>query len=327
MIEPKLNSFSQGLEALCRGQGTDTPEAAIKGACSSLLNACGIKNPPVALKPILKALNVTFQWSKSHWRKGNGSASLKQVHGKLAIFLHETNVRYNWRRTRFLIAHELVHALIIRLLDDPKLILSIEETPEAYAGLEKLCDIGAGELLIPARMLRNELKDKGLRPNDLYNLYDQFLVSREVLIRRIASLTPTASVIKWLQYSRHEDESNCWRVLFCHPGYTKNSGRPWLPKGATTKHLGFDVLTKVEIEKKSKCFSGLQIKLDDNRYWECTGIATFFGNRLQEQLQPKFKEFTIKDEGNSKSQNDILLFLEKNETTLMKKVIQRSQEN
>lgn len=323
----KLSSFSQGLEALCGRLKTDTPEAAIKGACSSLLNACGIKQPPVALKPVLKALDVSFQWSKAHWRKGNGAASLQQVHGKLAIFLHETNFRYNWRRTRFQIAHELVHALIIRLLDDSSLILSIEETPEAYIALEKLCDIGAAELLLPARMLRSELRDKGLRPNDLYNLYDQFLVSREVLIRRIASLTPTATVIRWRQYSRHEDESNCWRVLSCHPGYTNSSARPWLPKGATTKHLASDILTTVEVEKRTRCFSGFQIKLDDNRYWECAGVATFFGNRVQEQLQPKFEGFTIKDERNSKFQNDILLFLEKNETTLMKKLIERSQEN
>jgi IrrE N-terminal-like domain len=314
MRKSKSNVKSLGLAALCRAQHTESPEAAIRGACLYLLKSCGIAKPPVPLKPLLQALGVSFSWSKasSHWRPGHGTASLKPVDGRLTVFVHESAAEQNWRRSRFSVAHEMVHALIIQMLGDAKLIATLDETDEAYAELERICNVGAAELLMPSTMVRNAVKEIGFSPKGLLALYDMFLISREALLWRIASLMPHASITKWRQYARKPSEDNCYRVMTCYPPYMPGNERPWLPEGATTKHLNSDIVERVAHHRIPEQVDDLEIELG-GRVWKCGAVATFFAER-EDTEHPRFEGFAVPDEHRQSWGNDVLMFATKKQT-------------
>ncbi|HEX8494456.1 MAG TPA: ImmA/IrrE family metallo-endopeptidase [Pyrinomonadaceae bacterium] len=316
MVGSELQVKSLGLEALCRAQNTESPEAAVKGACLYLLKTCGITQPPIPLKPLLAALDISFSWSKSslHWRPGHGTASLKPIKGRLTVFIHETVARSNWRRSRFSVAHEIVHALIIRMLGDSRLIATLDETDEAYNELERVCNVGAAELLMPSTMMRKSLKETGVSPIALLTLYDRFLVSREAMLWRIASVVPHATITRWRQYARNAAEGNCFRVVSCYPPYERGSGRPWLPEGATTKHLNSGVVERVAQQKEPEYLSDLEIELG-GKVLRCEAAATFFPARKGNAEQPQFEGFPVPDEKGSLWSNDILVFAAKKQMT------------
>lgn len=311
MLKGEFKVKSLGLEALCRAQQTETPEAAIRGACTYLLKACGITQPPVPLKPLLSSLNVSFSWSKSgtHWKPGHGTASLKPVNGRLTIFLHEKLAEQNWRRSRFSVAHELMHALIIQMLGDAKLIATLDDTEEAYAELERVCNVGAAELLMPSAMIRKAVKEFGFSPEGLLTFYDRFLVSREALLWRIASVMPHASITRWRRYARKPSEETCYRVKTCYPPYVRGNERPWLPEGATTKHLSSDVVERVARQRIPEEVDDLRIELGD-RIWKCGAVATFFDER-KDTDQPQFEGFSVPDETSQPWAGDVLVFATK----------------
>jgi Zn-dependent peptidase ImmA (M78 family) len=310
MSNPTIRSL--GLEAICRVQNTQSPKAAIRGACLYLLKACGVTKPPIPLKPLLKTLDVVFSWSKTsrNWRPGQSSATLQSVNGHLTIFIHESSARSNWRRTRFTIAHELVHALIVRMLGNADLIATLDDTEESHAELEKICNVGAAELLMPSSMMRKSVPEFGLSPEGLLQLYDHFLVSREAMLWRIAATMPHSSIIRWREHARDWSEAKCFRVVSCYPPYERGHTRPWLPEGATTRHLTGDVVERVAAQKKYERVNELEIELGE-KSWTCEGLATFFAPRKREEKQPQFEGFVIPDEKVEAKGTDVLLFVTK----------------
>jgi Zn-dependent peptidase ImmA (M78 family) len=308
-VENNYFTHSRGLEKLCHVQRTESPEEAIRGACLQVINACGMREAPISLTPILNALNIKFSWSKSsqYWNVDKGTASLKLIDHELEIHIHELQARRNWRRTRFSIAHEIIHALIIRILKDPDLISTLDATDEAYAELERVCNIGAAELLMPSKLMRQALKDIGLSPSGLVLLYDKFLVSKEALIWRIASVMPLTSVIKWRSYARNNNEENRLRVLSCYPPYKMSDGRAWLPRGTTTKHLNTDIVELVSQRKKVELCEELNITLG-KKIWKCEALGTMFMPRNNEVEQPKFEGFQVPDDKESSWNTDVLVF-------------------
>jgi IrrE N-terminal-like domain len=316
MGKSKLSASPPGLDALCRAQQTETPEAAIRGACLYLLKACGITRPPVPLKPLLQALGVSFNWSKTsvHWKPGHGTASLKPVDGRLTVFVHEGAARQNWRRSRFSVAHEMIHALIIQMLGDAKLIATLDETDEAYAELERLCNVGAAELLMPSTMIRKAIKETDFSPDGLLSLYDRFLISREALLWRIASVMPRASITKWRRYARNPSEKICYRVMTCYPPYMPGNDRPWLPEGTTTKHLNSDIVERVAQQRTPEQTDDLEIELG-GRVWKCGAVATFFAERKDTE-HPRFEGFSVPDENSPAWKSDVLVFATKKQTKI-----------
>lgn len=304
--EPRAKSI--GLEALCHVQQTETPDAAIRGACLYLLKACGITQPPIPLRPLLNKLDISFSWSKTddHWRPGHSTASLKPVDGRLTVFVHENTAHLNWRRSRFSVAHEIVHALIIRMLDDPKLIATLDGTDGAYAELERICNVGAAELLMPSTMMRNSIKSAGFSPEGLLSLYDRFLVSREALLWRAASVMSQTSITKWRRYARNAGEKDCYRVMTCYPPYARGNGRPWLPEGATTRHLNSDLVERVARQRSPEQIDDLEIELS-GKVWKCEAVGTFFPER-KATGQPQFEGFSVPDERHQPRGADVIIF-------------------
>lgn len=87
-------------------------------------------------------------------------------------------------RERFTIAHEIVHTFFYEPNGDvPR---RIKGAPRGEA-LERLCHIGAGQLLVPEGLLRRELDARGevASVEAILDLIRVFNVSAEVLIRRL----------------------------------------------------------------------------------------------------------------------------------------------
>lgn len=310
---PTDGILSPGLRALCRNMHADSPEAAIRSACLRLLERCGIHTPPVPLNPLLEALDVAFSWSRSgpHWQEGQSSASLQVREGRLAIFIHEEYAYHRWRRTRFSIAHELAHALLYRILDDSELSESLDKDNESHRYLERLCNLGAAEILMPTHMFRISLRENTLSPKGLLDLYDTFLVSENSLLWKVTSLLPETSVTRWRKHARNSDEKVEPRVISCYPPYRHWEVAPWLPSGATTKHINPDLVTSV-IDHGEVCHSErLKVKLG-RREWSCSAVATFFKNRKSRDL-PLFRGLQVGDETTDFATRDALLFTQ-NET-------------
>jgi hypothetical protein len=114
---------------------------------------------------------------------------LTPVQGGFRIFLqsnfdHRPGVML---RQRFTIAHELVHTFYYDVSGG---------IPERKKGapkgqtLERLCHIGASQILVPGELLRREVKTKGKEASAefILDLAGMFSVSAEVMVRRLHEL-------------------------------------------------------------------------------------------------------------------------------------------
>jgi hypothetical protein len=209
----------------------------------------------------------------------------------LKLYVDKAQTRATWRRTRFTIAHEIVHALIFRMLDDTELIQSLDETSGATAEVERVCNVGAAELLMPSPMMRRAVDEYGLYPEGLRSLYEDFAVSQSSLIWRIASLRPSSSVIEWKKYKRHRSDDNCLRVARCYPPYqhSKDEGRPWLPNHATTRHISSCIVEDAYYEDIYEQEDDVLITKSSDK-WVCNALSTRLPNKHSHE-QNTFNDF------------------------------------
>ena len=90
-------------------------------------------------------------------------------------------------RSRFTVAHELAHTFFYDL--NGGLPTPVRGSPRGEK-LERLCHIGASQILVPDELLRRELKTQGevASVDAIRNLAKAFDVSLEVLMRRLQKL-------------------------------------------------------------------------------------------------------------------------------------------
>lgn len=218
-------------------------ESAIRSACRELVIATNQSFGPVALKPILELIGIDFRWQDEYKVARSDGASavlISDETGQLKIEINKNQLDRYWTQTRFSIAHEIVHALIYKILQCPELISELTDSDDTYRRLERLCDIGASEILIPKRRLRLEIERKPINGARVLELQRLFKVSRSAMLWRLAEFFPNHSVIVWNRYASREGEEPTIRVESCFPGYEKSGKRVWLPKGATRKHMILD---------------------------------------------------------------------------------------
>jgi hypothetical protein len=86
-------------------------------------------------------------------------------------------------RTRFTTAHELCHTFFYESVPELKF-----QDHEVDAGEERLCDIGAAELLMPVHALRRQAKAMGTSLEALTKLARLFDVSLEAMLLRLRSV-------------------------------------------------------------------------------------------------------------------------------------------
>jgi len=113
---------------------------------------------------------------------------LAPVRGGFRVFLQDNFVSEPGSRVRrrFTLAHELAHTFFYSLEGDlPK---PIKGTPRGMR-LERLCQLGAGEILVPEGILRGKMQSEQIASADeLLYLAATFDVSLEVIFRRIQEL-------------------------------------------------------------------------------------------------------------------------------------------
>ena len=295
--------LSAGLKAICNRQKTDSIETAMRGLCTSLLHRCGEAHAPIGLKKLLDLLGVKFSWSNDYTsrnRSERSEALLDTSGGSLLISL-KSDLKQNWRRDRFSIAHELAHAMILKTLRSPALIESLDDTDVHLDQLERVCNIGAAEILMPVTMIRRSIRENTVMGHGLLSMYDEYLVSRDALIWRLASILPATSVFRWRYHARNPKEETCYRVVACYPSYERNGMRPWLPRGTSVKHVSPDIFSTAE-----KRDSNLEFSITLNKKsTECEGILTSFPKRAEANDRPLFEGMEISDDSHS---NDLILF-------------------
>jgi hypothetical protein len=86
-------------------------------------------------------------------------------------------------RRRFTIAHELCHTFFYEIV--PELKYGAREADQAE---ERLCNLGAAELLIPAKSLRARAKSFSISLDSLEELAAMYVVSIEAMLLRLRSL-------------------------------------------------------------------------------------------------------------------------------------------
>jgi hypothetical protein len=86
-------------------------------------------------------------------------------------------------RSRFTIAHELCHTFFYELVPEVKF-----RSQEVDAEEERLCNLGAGELLIPTNSLKRRAKRNRVSVDSLEELAATYVVSPEAMLLRLRSL-------------------------------------------------------------------------------------------------------------------------------------------
>ena len=272
---------SRALRAFTAAYQAPSPEAAMRIACRRLLQDYGITTPPVPLKRLCRRLGIRVVP-----RKTLGNATLRETPSGLEIWYNPDKRR--WRRGRFTIAHEIAHVLVMAAAHGTQ--------ASDYHEIERLCDFGAAELLMPTQAMQEALATHGVSPTGLRAMYDLFLVSYESLLFRIADILPSSAMILWQRHARTPSEPIALRVRTCYQRYRSNRLAPWLPKGCTTKHISPDIVTDLGNTDASIYVDELVLVLS-GRHQRCRAVGTVLPRpRTHEQQLPLFERMPIADE-------------------------------
>lgn len=162
--------------------GRGPAEESVRELVRQLLALAGEVAPPVRLGNLLPKRHV----SKIRYVNGGPDAHLRVQDQTFVIEVKRGSPR---SRVRFSIAHELVHTFFYDL-DSPNLRRACP-VPHGHPDEERLCDIGAAELLMPARFVESALA-AAPRPGEedfsldvFRRLVTRFAVSPEALARRL----------------------------------------------------------------------------------------------------------------------------------------------
>ena len=106
-------------------------------------------------------------------------------------------------RRRFSVAHELAHAFFLSARDGAHMRSRHAEpdaTPEERA-LERLCDFGAAELLMPQPWFGEEVVRHGSRASSVRRLAETFEVSLEAAALRLVETSPTPCAVGFFHWA------------------------------------------------------------------------------------------------------------------------------
>lgn len=228
---------SQNIDAALAGKlGAPDGYAAIARACAYILTETAQSKPPIRLKPILNRLGIRIVYHEGEERRGNEIASLILRKGELLLAIERMALRANSRRARFSIAHEIGHALILRVLGGDGLDLA-ERSVSAYEKTEALCDFAASSILLPRSMLHQALRARSISKTAFDEMRSLFDVSEEALLRGVAGLVSEGAILELRQFRRSATEVLAWRVYRTYVPKNQVTERPWLPVGCTLKHI------------------------------------------------------------------------------------------
>ena len=132
-----------------------TDEEAVLGAARRLLDRVGVEaSAPVGLLALAREIGIT---RVQRIQDGPDGVLVRRGSG----YVIGVNARHSSNRQRFTIAHEIAHRLVNQtLLTGPASIEARStgslKSQSSSAQIERLCDIAAAELLLPARLLQKD---------------------------------------------------------------------------------------------------------------------------------------------------------------------------
>lgn len=214
-------------------RGGATPEAAMDAAVTALLREHTDGGPPVALRPVWRSFGARVAEAAGAGPDGR----LEVAHGNYRIVVREDQY---WRRRRFTVAHEIGHMVLFEAVrGDPEAVRALTEDAH-WAAVERLCDRAASRLLLPDASFLPDATRAPFGDDALRWLYDRYLVSWAVLLRRLAEGVGPSSVSRWSRHRRHEGEAYAPRVTAAYAW----DGGPFLPRGMTCRHVTPDLVVR-----------------------------------------------------------------------------------
>ncbi len=277
-----LNDIEIPTERLKHLFNTPDEKSAVKVICRQILASLNLTTAPIPLKPICKKFNLKVSYNSVTKKE---DSFLKIAPNGFEI---EISKQKNWRRNRFTIAHELTHLIIFNAINTP--INSFDR--KQHDEIEKLCDIGASELLINELELEKNLLDYGISSEGLKTIYDKFMVSYDALFLKLSEHL-NANILIWRSHARHENEKKEYRVYRHFPKYKFATKSTWLPNGCTTKHINPVPFDKVENTVVSDDFKVLM----NDKTTNCSALTFRFphSRNINNNL-PIFEDLTVADE-------------------------------
>lgn len=276
--EPRpLQAFAAYYEAL------SVDEAMVR-ACLQVRENANELAPPFGLASILKVLGA-----RKMERQMDCLGKLEVDDGGYVVVVQS---HQNWRRSRFTVAHEIGHILILNaLVGDTKMLRSLQD-PIHWNRVERLCDFAASELLLPCDDVQSAIRNLKTTHVIKY-LYDRYMCSRAALLHRLTALHPGLVGLVWKFHARHPAEKQTWRVSWC------SSRKYWWP-GMTARRISPDVLSHVA-QSGTPSIATLSF-MQGRRSSQCVA----FTEPLARNERPLFAEFPIPDEFEGDSQIGML---------------------
>lgn len=217
--EASLLGQSPALRLFCERWDSPDVDAAMFKAMAELRRVSGQTAPPFGLQKVLSRVNARSVRSPMSPR-GRLQAS------RDGWVIH-VPPDVPWRVGRFTVAHELAHVVLFDAVHaDRSLIKELRSEDELWWPIERLCDRGAAEFLVPSDDIRQVL-DSELPESkrDAFRLYDRYLVSASVLVSRICDLGEGRSYTTW-EHTTTGVKPADWRITFVHSNLPKRSSIP-----------------------------------------------------------------------------------------------------
>lgn len=172
--------------ALSKLYGGQEPRLIVKSLAHGLLYAHKTKltGPPFSPFDYANILDVSVEYADI---EAEGVFIDNPKNGSRIILRKQEGDenKFRLRRLNFTLAHEIGHFVIRKALKDlvPASTLSTEDAEE-----ELLCNIFAAELLMPSVVIREDLENFGLDPENLIALCDRYAVSLQSLLYCVTRL-------------------------------------------------------------------------------------------------------------------------------------------
>lgn len=201
---------SQRIAELCRRWQTKVPEAAIVEAVKSAFPQLKQLPPPIQIRPLALARNIT----RIVPARLNVDGIISSTDA--GTFTIQVNQQHSEVRRRFTCAHEIAHTFFfeldssrqkmrVRVQDD-----SLEDLPQGRYE-EYLCNVAAAEILMPYKQFSDHLRQLGVGAAPLMRLASRFKVSLHTAARRTVQLSPfKLAIVLWKQ----ECANTCYRSLW-----------------------------------------------------------------------------------------------------------------
>jgi len=193
-------------------------------------------------------------------------ARTRSVNGK---FVLEFNPNRSRGRVRYSICHEIVHTFFPDCGEEIRNRSTHDQMRDDDWQLEMLCNIGAGELLIPFKELPSEVKNKVPTTEDVLKVQRKFEASLEAVFLRLSRVNHQEFCV--FSASRKEP-SDTYQIDYTRPSSTWATKIPngsILPKNSVVKSCTAIGFSDSKIEKWLSINS--EIKVD------CIGIPPYIG--------------------------------------------------